>query len=234
MAYGCYTSADLCAIRGSVITSAGAPIYGNTDGSAFNLSPVSLQIAPTVSTGDTFEQRDGCGNVCYTKSNADTNTGADLTLTLCTFDTETIALLTGAALFLDGSSEIIGAQLGTDTAAPVEFHAWTKANEDSSQVASPRSYWHHVFPKVTWTLGQSTLQQNALTLQLTGTASANANLGDGGFNDIPDVVQVGTAGSKGNYFYGWFLADDIPDTADSPYSTNAAGCGYVDTPSDDS
>lgn len=229
MAYGCYTSADLCGVRWSLLDDTGAPIFDNTDGSAYNLSPISLQINPTVSTGDTFEQRDGCGNVCYTATNPDTNTGADLTLTLCTLDVESIALATGASIVIDGSAENIGFAIGTDTGPNTEFHAWTKSFDDSARVASPREWWHHVFPNVVWTLGNQTLQQNSLTVTLNGTATTSSNLGDGGFSDVPETIQPGIP-----YWYMPFLASDIPVASEAPYNANGIGCGYVDTPADDS
>lgn len=228
MAYGCYNSADLCGVRWSLINEDGSPIFSNPDGSAYTLRPVSLQISPTVSTGDTFEQRDGCGNVCYTATNPDTNTGADLVLTLCTFDVESIALATGASIVTDGA-ENVGFAIGTDTANPTEFHAWTKSFDGSDRVASPRSWWHHVFPNTTWNLGNFTLQQNALTVVLNGTATTNANLGDGGFGDVPETIEPGIG-----YWYLPYLADDIPESDQAPYNANGIACGYVDTPADDS
>lgn len=229
MAYGCYNSVQLCAVRASIIDTDGSPIFSNTDGSAYDLRPVSLQISPTVSAGDTVEQKDGCGNTCYSATNPDTNTGADLVLTICTFDVEFIALLTGASIVIDGSAENIGFAIGTDTASPTEFHAWTKAYDGSSAVASPRTYWHHVFPNVTWTLGNNTLDVNPMTVVLNGTAQNNSNLGDGGFSDVLETIQPGIG-----YWYLPFLADDIPVSSESPYNANGIACGYVDTPADDS
>lgn len=227
--YGCYTSADLCAVRISVLNEDGTPIFSNTDGSAYDMTPVSLQISPTSSTGDTFEQRDGCGNIRFTRTNPDTNTGADLTLQIVNIDHEFIARALGTSIIVDGSAENIGVAYGTATGAPVEFHAWAKAFSDSSPVASPRTYVHHVFPYVTWTVGQQTLQQNARLITLNGTATSSSTIGDGGFGDIPETIEPGIA-----YYWAEFLADDIPDPDVAPYNANGIGCGYVDTPADDS
>jgi len=227
--YGCYTSADLCAVRISVLNEDGSPIFSNVDGSAYDLSPISLQINPTSSTGDTFEQRNGCGDICFTRTNPDSNTGADLVLQLCEIDYEFIALALGTSIIVDGSAENIGVAYGTSTGAPVEFHAWAKTYADSSAVASPRTYVHHVFPNVTWTVGSQTLQQNARIVTLNGTATTSSTIGDGGFGDIPETIQPGIA-----YYWAEFVADDIPVATEAPYNANGLACGYVDTPADDS
>ena len=147
-----------------------------------------------------------------------------------TYDVESIALATGASIVVDGSSENIGFAIGTDTAPATEFHAWTKSFDgSSSRVASPRNWWHHVFPNTTWTLGNITFAQNAATIVLNGTATTNANLGDGGFSDVPETIEPGIG-----YWYMPFLSDDIPVASEAPYNANGIACGYVDTPADDS
>ena len=81
--YGCYQSIDLCAVRAAQLASDGSKQGAVTNGGAYNLRPISLSRSPTVSTGETFEQRDGCGNICFSREDADVTTGEDLTLDLC-------------------------------------------------------------------------------------------------------------------------------------------------------
>ena len=228
MAYGCYNSADLCGVRISLIADDGTPIFSNPDGSAYNLNPIQLTTSVNVSTGDTFEQRNGCGDVCYTKTNPDTETGEDLTLTLCTYDTEFIALATGGGNIFDGSTEHIGFWKGVEASPLTEFHAWSKSFDGSSRVASPRSWWHHTWPQVTWTLGDRSFGENSLIVTLNGTAVPNGNIGDGGFSDIPETRDAGS------WYTASWLADDIPVATEAPYNANGIACGYIDTPADDS
>lgn len=215
----CWNSADLCAVRFSLLNPDGTPLYGETDGSAYTMKPVSLAVTPTVDAGESVTTRDGCGNICYTRTDPDVETGADLVLTLCTFDPEMIALATSAEIFTANSQP--GFAKGTQTASPVEAHFWTKTFDGSSRVASPNNWWHHVFPNVTWTLGNYTLGRDALQLVLNGTASESANIGSGGFDDVPSVTDP--------FWVMAFTADDIPDPDVAPYNQNGLACGFIDT-----
>lgn len=216
----CWNSADLCAVRFSLIDDDGSPLYSEVDGTVYTMSPISLQVTPTVEAGESVTTRTGCGDVCYTRTDPDVETGADLVLTLCNFDPEFIQLAIGAEAITNEGQP--GWAKGTATAAPVEAHFWTKTFDGSSRVASPNNWWHHVFPNVTWTLGSYTLGRDVLQMVLNGTATTNGNLGSGGFSDVPTIT--------GSYFVAAFTADDIPDPDAAPYNANGFACGYVDTP----
>lgn len=223
--YGCYTSVDVCAVRAGVLDSDGSPQSGPvTNGGAYNLRPISVTQSFTYSTGETFEQRDGCGNVCFTRTDADVLSGAELTLELCQLDLELISTLTGAEVLMDSGGTVIGieAPLISSTAPIVQFDFWSKAFDGNSQVGSPRDYWHWVFPYTQWTVGQWDNQRGSLIVQLTAKGSENANIGSGAFNDI--------TGAGINGLFGVFLASDIPDADSSPYNGNGLSCGFVDLP----
>ncbi len=222
--YGCYQSLDLCAIRASTLASDGSKLGATVNGSAYNLTPISLGRSPVVSTGETFEQRDGCGDICVSITDPNLTTSETLTLDLCQLDLELISILTGAEVLLDGSAVVIGVEAPDPALTPpiVEFNAWTKAYSGSTQVTAPRDYWHWVWPWTTWNIADWTIKRGILSIQLTGKASANANLGSGSFNDLP--------GAGVQQFFGVFLASDIPDSASAPYNASGLTCGYVDTP----
>lgn len=222
--YGCYQSLDICAVRASVLGSDGSKTGAATNGSAYNLSPLTLSRSPIVSTGETLEQRDGCGDICVSIQDADVTTGEDLTLELCQLDLELISILTGAEVLFDGSGEVIGidAPDPSATAPIIEFNAWSKAYNGSSPVASPRTYWHWAWPYTQWNIGDWTIERGILTVTVTGRASGNANIGSGSFNDFP--------GGGITQFFGVFLADDVPSADEAPYNANGLSCGFVDTP----
>ena len=220
MAGSCYNSADLLGFRFSLLDTDGSPLCSETDGTVYGLTPISLQVNPTVDTGETVTTRTGSGAICYTRTDPDVETGADLVLTLCNFVPEVIALATGAEVFT--ANAISGFAKGTQIADPVEAHFWTKTLDGSSQVASPNNYWHHVFPNVTWTIGAYTLGRDNLQLVLNGTATESATLGAGGFSDVPTIADP--------YWVAAFTADDIPVSTVVPYSANGLDCGFVDTP----
>lgn len=222
--YGCYQSLDFCAVRSAELASDGSKQGAVTNGGAYNLRPISLSRSPNVSTGETFEQRDGCGNICVSITDADVTTGEDLTLTLCQLDLELISNLTGGEVLLDGSAEVIGVEAPDPaaTAPLIAFEGWTKAYDGSSQVAAPRDYWHWVWPGTRWNIGDWTIERGILQVGLTAKASANANAGSGPFNDWP--------GAGIQQFFGVFLASDIPDADSSPYNGQGLSCGFIDLP----
>lgn len=222
--YGCYTSVDVCAVRAATLDSDGSKLGATTNGGAYNMRPIQVTQSFTFSTGETFEQRDGCGNICFTRSDVDVLTGADLELQLCQLDLELISTLTGGQVLLDSGGSVIGVEAPMASATPpvVEFDFWTKAFDGNSPVAAPHTYWHWVFPFTQWTVGQWTNQRGSLVVNLTATASENANLGSGAFNDLPGAGIQGT--------FGVFLADDIPDVDESPYNGEGLSCGFIDLP----
>lgn len=216
----CWNSADLCAVRFSILDADGSPLCDEPEGSAYSMTPISLAVTPTVDTGETVTTRTGCGDICYTRTDPDVDTGADLVLTLCNLDPELIALATGAeVLTVNGEP---GYAKGLTAGPAVEFHAWTKSLDGSAQNASPNSYWHWVWPSVRFSLGNKTLGRDSLQPVLNGTASASASIGAGGFSDIPATVDP--------FYEAVWTADDIPDPDVAPYNEQDLSCGFITTP----
>lgn len=216
----CWNSADICAARFSLLDTDDSPLCSEVDGTVYTMTPISLAVTPTVDAGESVTTRTGCGDVCYSRTDPSVETGANLVLTLCNFDPEFIALAVGAEVITNEGQP--GFAKGVQTADPVESHFWTKTFDGSSRVASPNNWWHHVFPKVTWTLGNYTLGRDSLQMVLNGTASPSGNLGTGGFSDVPVVTDP--------YWVAAFTADDVPDPDVAPYNQNALECGFIDTP----
>lgn len=217
----CWNSADLMAVRFSLLDTDGTPLCGEVDGTVYTMKPISLQVTPTVDSGESVTTRTGSGEICYTRTDPDVETGADLVLTLCNFDPEFIALAVGAEVFQNEGQP--GFAKGTTTADAVEAHFWTRTLDGSTPVASPNTYWHHVFPSVRWTLGNYTLGRDNLQMVLNGTAVESGNIGAGGFSDLPAIVDP--------FWTAAFTADDIPDPSVAPYNQNGLECGFIDTPS---
>lgn len=218
----CYNSADLLAARISLLDTDGSPLCSETDGTAYLMKLISLQINPTVDTGETVTTRAADGTICFTRTDADVPTGADLVLTICTFDVEFIALATGSESYT-APGGLPGMAVGITAGDPVESHFWTRALDGSSPVASPNTYWHHVFPNVVWSIGNSTLQRDALQLVLNGTAQVSSSIGAGAFEDIPTAPTD-------PYWWNVWNADDVPDPDVSPYNQHNLACGFIDTP----
>lgn len=212
----CFASLQLCAIRVSELTLAGAPSPGANKGYASDAA-VDLQVAVNLSTGDDFEQKNGCGAICAAFKQPDRIKRLDLTLDLCQLDSELIAQLTDGAK-ISSSGDVVGYQYpavqGSDP-NPVCFEGWSKAWDGSNQ-ATPTAtspdvaYFHWVFPFTRWTLGQVKLENALMVVPVTGQASENSNItANGPFDDWP--TYVGAAGGI-TRVGGWFLDSELPVT----------------------
>lgn len=222
--YSCLNSLDICGIRASVLNADGSPNYGLANGSAYDLSTISLGRTAITQTVTGVNQEDGCGRICVNIPDRNITTGETLNLILCQLDMELISVLTGAVVCLDGSLDVIGFEAPDPTATllPTEFHGWTKAYNNNAQNAAPYTYYHWVWPNVLWSIGDWNIARGVLQVSLTGVATGNANLGTGTFADLPCPVTS---------FFGVFLADDVPDPDDPPYDANDQSCGFIDSPS---
>jgi len=221
--YSCLNSLDVCGIRASVLNADGSPNYGLANGSAYDLSAITLGRTAVTTTVTGITQEDGCGRVCVNIPDRTVTTAETLALVLCQLNFELISVLTGAEVCLDGSGDVIGFQAPdpTVTRDPVEFHAWSKAYSNNAQNAAPYTVYHWVWPSVTWEVGDFSLARGVLQVSLTGTAVSNANLGTGSFQDLVCPVEQ---------FFGVFLADDLPDPDVAPYNANGQACGFINTP----
>lgn len=221
--YSCRNSLDICAIRASVLNADGTPDFGLANGSAYDLSAISLGRTAITTTVTGVNQEDGCGRVCVNIPDRTITTGETLSLVLCQLNFELLNVLTGAEVILDGSLDVIGlvAPDPTITHPPVELHGWSKSYDNNSQGAAPYSYYHWVWPHVDWSIGDWNIQRGVLQVSVTGVATANGNLGNGAFGDLPAPVDQ---------FFGVYLADDLPDPDVAPYDANDQACGFINTP----
>lgn len=210
----CYTSLQLCAARTSRLTLAGAPLTGAGNGYTTDAA-IKLDVAVELSTGDDFEQKNGCGAICAAFKQPDRIKRLNLSLDLCQLDSELIAQLTDGDTFSTGG-DVVGYQYPAvqgDDPTPVCFEGWSKAWDGSNQAVpgatSPDvAYFHWVFPFTTWTLGTVTVENALMVVPVTGQASENENITQNGpFDDWPSYIS--TAGGI-TRVGGWFLDSDIP------------------------
>jgi hypothetical protein len=196
MAAPCLTPVDVCALRITALDDNGTPLVGAS--SAVVRSLVQIQRSTTVSTGSSFEQRNGCGDICASKIGVDSITGVALELQLCQYDFALAALLLGVDPILGNvfsASQPIGIDLPSSTAATpngVCVEAWSKAMDGSEQAASALSnlVWiHWVWPKVTWVPGNTTIAEGVILTTFTGKGVENSQIFDGPFDDFPAQPQ---------------------------------------------
>lgn len=222
----CFSSLQACAIRVAKLTAAGAPSAGASNGYVTD-ALISLQVSVELTEGDEFEQKNGCGAICATFKDCDHIKRLSLSMDLCQLDAYLIEFLTDADLFSSGGNPI-GWQYPSVTAGcpnGVSLEVWTKAWDGTEQAVpaftSPdAAYWHWVFPKTLWTLGNITMENALMVVPVSGFSEENTSItANGPFNDWPAAV----AGAGGvTRVGGVFLDDAIPTGTCAPIAVSAS------------
>lgn len=221
----CFASLQVCGIRVARLNAAGAPVAGSSSGYVSD-AMISVDVGLEVTTGDDLEVKNGCGSLCAAFKDCDRLKRVTLGMTLCQLDTELIELLTGATTFTSGGSAI-GLQLpstGADCPVGASFEVWTKAWDGGEQGVAASvggaTYFHFVFPRTKWRIGNFTLENKFLEAKLEGFGEENSQItANGPFNDWPAAV----AGAGGVTRIGGWFYDDAPPTAQCGYIPVAAG-----------
>lgn len=213
----CASTLKLCALRVGRLDAAGAPLVGESNLYVTDAS-ILLGFTPSVPDRERLEQLDGCGGTCvlYTGDPKAVET-ADMSLNLCKLDAELTEMLAGGTVLTEGGGyDTVGYLAPTDStinADGVWVEAWTLAWNGRTRKTKDGNpaFWRFFFPKTTWTVGATTLENGIGTLPLTGTAVPNDAWGTGyGPSPLPAAV--------GESVYGWYLDDEIP----------TAECGYLE------
>lgn len=215
MAGFCFTARDLLRVRIARLTEAGSPVSGASNGYVID-SAVQLVATPTYDAGQTFTQRKGDGSICAAFKDNNEPTGSDVTLQICKWDTQFLALATCGQVMPPTGSPIIGhrARQTDEPIYPVSLEWWTY-NQDGKTLADNFQYRWFVIPYVKLTLGAETFEHGLTVVNLTGVGSENDNItSNGPFDDWPTgVAQVDGITSA----YGEWVTNTLP----------ASACAYV-------
>lgn len=225
MAVHCFSSAQVCAIRASRLSTSCEHVAGAT-GAVATSAIIRMQSSPEYSQGADFELKDGCGRIAVALRDCDQLKRMNLQLEVCTRDPALVELLTGATLITDGSDTIGFSRRGIGAAcpAPASIEIWTKTasvNNNCPPVAvgdyADAKWWRVIWPKATFTLGDVSFANEVATMMFTGYAENNPNFTNGPFNDVPAGVTLDTASPEHMFL----------DAAGPP----ALACGYITVPS---
>lgn len=215
----CYGSLQVCAYRIAQLNSNGTPWNGANHGLANNtLIDASIEI--DLEAGADLTMKNGCGSICQTFKDCDRIKGVNLTLNLCALDAKMIQMMVGGFAFVDsagaGIADYVGYEFPSSTdpcPTGVCLELWTKAWNGTAQATPAFSsgspvYFHWVFPKTTWMLGSMTMEDDFMTVPLTGYGVENPRItANGPFDDWPvDIAGGGGINAAG----GWFFDQTIP------------------------
>lgn len=204
----CGPSFGACAVRLTRVDSDGKVIAGLN--SYVTDKPISVALNPNIETGNTFSVRNGCGcSIARFKAN-DLFNWFEFEFTAAALEPVMQEFLLGAGGILDGADTVgvnyPGALSCDDDEPAVAFEFWTQHINGSAQ-DSQYPWFHFVFPRTIWHLGNNTFQEDFAQPVVAGFSRTNAMWGDGPYGDGP---PDGTNIEEG----GWWKTDVDPPTAE--------------------
>ncbi len=190
MAVSCGVSFGVCAVRLTKVDSSGNVIAG--DNSYVTDKAVSVAVNPNIETGNTFSVRNGCGCSLARFKAADTFNWFDFVFTEAALEPEMLNFLLGSEDILD-NGDVVGLNfsgaLDCDEEQPaVAFEFWTQHIVGSAQDSS-LPWFHWVFPRTIWQLGDNTFEEGIANPVVNGFSRTNDLWGRGPYGDGPPDNQ---------------------------------------------
>lgn len=207
MAFNCGVSFGACLVRITRLDENGNVIAG--DNAYVSDKLISVGVNPNVEAGDSFSVRNGCGCSIARRRFPDTFNWWELSLNTAALEPQMIAFMLGAATIVDGA-DVVGVAwpdaLDCDEQSPlVAFEFWTE-HVVGSGLDATYPYFHHVYPAVTWVMGDNTFESGPASPTLNGVSETNGNWGGGPYGDGPPDGEVIAEG-------GFWATDDALPTA---------------------
>lgn len=208
MANACGVSFGACLVRVTRVDENGNVIAGNNAYISDKL--ISVGVNPNIETGNSFSVRNGCGCSIARRSFPDTFNWWEITLNSAALEPQLIAFMLGAATITNGA-DVVGvawpSALECDEQSPlVAFEFWTEHTVGSGLDAT-YPYYHHVYPAVSFVMGDNTFEEGPAAPTLNGKSKTNGNWGDGPYGDgPPDGEDI----SEGGF---WASDDALPSAS---------------------
>lgn len=228
----CVGQHSVCLIRAALLNPDCTPV-GGADSGFITTGIITATATPEVQEAVTLEQTNGCGDIEWTYERPARMRAVTLSGELAFFDHEMMQILFGGELVIGGpTSDFAGKVIGwaspnyTDDPPPalyLEFMTLTAGQgvgECSDAADGFPAAAGHIFGKARLTPGEWSFTSEAASVQFTGRAVANPNLGAGPWQDwngvgaIPNKPHIQTS----------YSADEFAAIKD------LAACGYATLP----
>src|SRR5262245_65341442 len=186
----CGVSFGRWTVRLTKVDAAGNVIAGNN--SYVTDKPLSVAVNPNIEAGNTFSVRNGCGcSIARFKAN-DTFNWFEFVFTQAALEPEMMTFLLGSDTIVDGS-EVVGLTFDGSMACVEDQHSvalefWTQHIVGSGQDGA-FPWFHWVFPKTIWALGDNTFEEAIAQPVVNGFSRTNQLWGRGPYGDGPPDNQ---------------------------------------------
>lgn len=210
MSVNCGVSFGVCAVRLTRLDCDGNVIAG--DNSYVTDKALSIAVTPNIETGNTFSVRNGCGCSLARFKAPDTFNWFEFTFTEAALEPIMQEFLLGATAISDpdaSGTPTVGVSypgaLSCDDCEPaVAMEFWTQHIVGSAQ-DTQFPWFHFVFPRTIWHLGDNTNEEDIMHPVLVGFSRTNDLWGRGPYGDgPPDNTQINEG--------GWWKTDVEPPT----------------------
>jgi len=171
---------------------------------------ITVSLNAEIQEGEDREVVTGCDCLCLTYKGPDKLKRWNIEAENCRIEPPLMELLLGWPIVPGVPPDFIGNVFSDDldcsyqnNGVAIEF--WADAWDSDAQLPSPYRYWHWLFTRVTWQIGDHELQNDFMNVNLKGWTKSNTNFGDP-YADQP-------AGLPTVYQGAYWLTDTIPDAA---------------------
>lgn len=187
--------------------SAGA--YACSDGISFSNAFINQD-------GTVYQQRTGTGAFCVNRTGPSAQTGATVTISICTWQYALMYLMMGGKLAYNGGGDVIGWSMpDPDEVSSRRFclEAWTLAidGEVQAEEGGYPAYHHHIWPQATAIVNDFELADAVNVFGLVCTTSPNPNVGNGPFNDWPNFDNDTLLDGHPSGAWAAYIDNDPPD-----------------------
>lgn len=154
---------------------------------------VSVAWSPEVSEAEEIELKNANGDVCVSDPGCDVLKWLNVTLSLCNVDPDILNFVTGAPVVLDAAGDNVGNRVQTGEACNANFalEVWTDIPNGVCATTGQKEYGYFVAPCIgKGILGDWTIENDALNLELTAKARSGSGWGVGPYDVDASTVAL--------------------------------------------
>jgi hypothetical protein len=189
---------------------------------------ISVNYAPSISEGEAIEVRNASGVLCVSDPGCDEMQWVDLTIEFCQVNPQLLNFLTGNPIVLDYKGDAVGNRLSKKINCTGGFglEVWTNLPQEACTAAGLKQYGYFLAPCVSRGIVQEwTIENDALTMSVTGRTRAGGGWGIGPYNVDP-IDAANTAGKLNTPI----LADEHMDIHLTSIAPPVAACDCLAAP----
>lgn len=155
---------------------------------------VSVAYSPEISEAEEIELKNASGDVCVSDPGCDVVKWVNLTLSLCNVDPDILNFVTGSPIVLDIGGNNVGNRIQSGKACETNFalEVWTDIPGAVCSSSAAKQYGYFLAPCIGGgVLGDWTIENDALNLELTAKARSGSSWGNGPWDVDDSTVAAG-------------------------------------------